>query len=205
MCESRSLIVRGNLRSDITRRAALWEAANVEPREIRLKSVRAPDFAGAAISSHLWEWRHRWNVHYESAGADLIQFASLLLLHSPSFSFILPSVHVHIATILFASSLSSYKYTSTLGSALGVLCKKQRDPSMFRPLTNNTLALVSHLSYVLELRLHRYGKHRCSCAAPAAGVWRGIVSLRPAATRPGTRVQALGRRFLRAREIVAVA
>jgi hypothetical protein len=83
MCESRSLIVRGNLRSDITRRAALWEAANVEPREIRLKSVRAPDFAGAAISSHLWEWRHRWNVHYESAGADLIQFASLLLLHSP--------------------------------------------------------------------------------------------------------------------------
>lgn len=44
-----------------------------EPREIRLKSVRGTDFDGASISSQLWEWRHRWNIHYESAGADLNQ------------------------------------------------------------------------------------------------------------------------------------
>jgi hypothetical protein len=100
MCESRSLIVRGNLRSDITRRAALWEAANVEPREIRLKSVRAPDFAGAAISSHLWEWRHRWNVHYESAGAGLIH---LRLSRIPQHLYVLPLIVLHFLMCLHRS------------------------------------------------------------------------------------------------------
>ncbi|KAG0616962.1 hypothetical protein M758_5G155500 [Ceratodon purpureus] len=50
------------------------------PREIRLTSVRGPDFDGASISSQVWEWRHRWNIHYESAGMDNTDAPALLLL-----------------------------------------------------------------------------------------------------------------------------
>lgn len=39
-----------------------------ETKEIRLKGTRGGDVHGASISEHLWEWRHRWNVHYEKAG-----------------------------------------------------------------------------------------------------------------------------------------
>jgi hypothetical protein len=49
--------------------------------ENRLKSVRGADFAGASISSQVWEWRHRWNIHYESAGTNLHHCIRVSLLH----------------------------------------------------------------------------------------------------------------------------
>lgn len=46
-----------------------------------LQSVRGSEFLGAAaISDHFWEWRHRWNVHYEAAGLENSAAPALLLL-----------------------------------------------------------------------------------------------------------------------------
>lgn len=48
--------------------ATLSEERLVEAKEIRLKGIRGADFEGASTSSQIWEWRHRWNIHYENAG-----------------------------------------------------------------------------------------------------------------------------------------
>ena len=59
--------------------------------DIRLKSVRGADFAGASICSQVWEWRYRWNIHYESAGTILHHCIHISMLYLSIFSSILPT------------------------------------------------------------------------------------------------------------------
>lgn len=49
--------------------AAAQHPEEILPRETRLKGIRGVDNCnGVSISSQIWEWRHRWHVHYEKAG-----------------------------------------------------------------------------------------------------------------------------------------
>uniref|UniRef100_A0A7I4D1T7 AB hydrolase-1 domain-containing protein n=1 Tax=Physcomitrium patens TaxID=3218 RepID=A0A7I4D1T7_PHYPA len=62
-----------------------------DSREFRLQSVRGADYVGATIASHIWEWRHRWNIHYECAGMENTNAPAMLLL--PGFG--VGSFHYH--------------------------------------------------------------------------------------------------------------
>jgi pimeloyl-ACP methyl ester carboxylesterase len=45
-----------------------------------LKALELHDAQRIKTSSHIWEWRHRWHIHYQKAGSENTGAPALLLL-----------------------------------------------------------------------------------------------------------------------------